>query len=209
MVKGDAKVTGENDIRMANQPVPMPKIVVKIHEWNFSIINTNTIQKETPAPCRAAVLHEVIHQRRNSQQRIYQDPAQAHRTTLGHQPHGVSCYLVREWQVRVPLPLNNDGKLSVIVMIYICRYVHIKRPAFWSRSDRTPSRCVSIVRDVMCHKKHCIPTQQTLNTTGNEHGTRFGARLSCSTRYYAYSSNSPLPLTVFTGCLPIPKYRCM
>lgn len=93
--------------------------------------------------------------------------------------------------------------------LYICRYVHIKRPAFWSRSDRTPSRCVSIVRDVMCHKKHCIPTQQTLNTTGNEHGTRFGARLSCSTRYYAYSSNSPLSLTVVTGCLSIPKYRCM
>lgn len=90
---------------------------------------------------------------------------------------------------------------------WLCRYVHIKRPAFWSRSDRTPSRCVSIVRDVMCHKKHCIPTQQTLNTTVNEHGTRFGARLSCSTRYYAYSINSPLPLTVFTGCLSISKYR--
>ena len=46
MVKGDAEVTGENGIRMANQPVPMPKIVMKIHERNFSIINTNTIQKK-------------------------------------------------------------------------------------------------------------------------------------------------------------------
>ena len=26
---------------------------------------------------------------------------------------------VREWHVRAALPLNNDGKLSVIVMIYM------------------------------------------------------------------------------------------
>ena len=92
MVKGDAEDlwNGHQDGKSTSLH---PKNRHKDLWLKFFKSSTPSIQKETPAPCRAAVLHTVIHHWRNSQQRIYQDPAQAHRTTLAHQPHGVRCYL--------------------------------------------------------------------------------------------------------------------